>query len=279
MRRPGRLALAAALFATLAVVTVQVAGPLVGFGPFRAPVAHASGARMAILQFNMCGWSCGTGLTVAHDVESSINRHSPQPDVVTLEEVCQSQYEDIYATLTPYYGRFFSTIQNKCGSGDNYGIAILVRTSNFTYLGERWLPKTSGEDRKLGCISTNAFGGPQPLVACVTHITTVQADQSAQIAFVASKARSYYAGNHVPVGGDFNVVPAHPFMNPMYNSHYLPAGSGVFAEADLPYQGDHHSSCDGCSVNEFTSCGGQHIPCSDPPLLSRQHQDRLHLPR
>lgn len=263
-RRSWHFALAAAVLATAAVV-VQVAAPLVGFGPLRAPAAYASGATMAILQFNMCGQAsphgCGTGLTVAHDVESSINGHSPQPDVVTLEEVCRSQYEDMYSTLAPYYGLFFTTVTNGCASGDNYGIAILVRTSNFTYLGEWWLPKTSGEARKVGCLSTNAFGGSQPLVACVTHITIVGADIPGQVAFVASKVGNYYAQNHLLVGGDFNTPSASSAMNSLYNPYYSPAGTGIFAEADLPYQGNRHNGSDISTINEFTVCGGHRYPC------------------
>jgi endonuclease/exonuclease/phosphatase family metal-dependent hydrolase len=249
----------------LALLSGSMAVPLMSATP-----ASATGITMSILQFNMCGNACGKGLTVAHDVESSVNSHSPQPSVITLEEVCRGQYNDIYGSLTPYYGHFAVTKAGGCSNGEDYGIAILVRTGSYTYLGDWKLPESSSgsEDRRLACLSTNAFGGSQPLVACVTHITTVSADIPSQISTVASKVRGYYNGNHVLLGGDFNTKPGTSAMNPLYNNSYSPAGSGFMAEADLPYQGNRNSGSDGSSTNEYTSCGGQHTGCGGSNLYS-----------
>jgi endonuclease/exonuclease/phosphatase family metal-dependent hydrolase len=257
IRFRGRLA------GVMAILATAFVAPFVATTP-----AHASGITMSILQFNMCGHACGTGLTVAHDVESSINGHSPQPSIVTLEEVCRSQYNDIYGTLVPYYGHFITTVAGACGGGDDYGIAVLVKTSSYTYLGDWALPATSGEARRMGCLQTSAFNGSQPVVACVTHITTVGADIPGQVAFVATKMQGFYSGHHVIIGGDLNTTPGTSAMSKMYDSHNSPAGTGIFAEADLPYNGNRNSGSDGSTYNEYTSCGGQHYGCGGAQFWS-----------
>jgi endonuclease/exonuclease/phosphatase family metal-dependent hydrolase len=77
---------------------------------------------------------------------------------------------------------------------------------------------------------------------------------------VANKVKGYYSGNHVLVGGDFNTTPGNAAMNKMYNASYSPAGTGIFAEADLP-SGNRNSGFDISTTNEWTSCGGQHYGC------------------
>ena len=96
-----------------------------------------------------------------------------------------------------------------------------------------WQLPGAHEPRKLACIRTAATGGgTQPLVACVTHIDYHSDVQAAQIQFVANKGREYWNGNHVLIGGDFNVSPTDSKLNPMYTSAHSPAGSGIFNEAD-----------------------------------------------
>ena len=81
----------------------------------------AVGQTVSILQFNMCGDSCNSGsLTVADDVVNSVNNHSPQPSVVTLEEVCQGHVHHIWSTLIPYYGMFIPTGAHPCANGDAF---------------------------------------------------------------------------------------------------------------------------------------------------------------
>jgi endonuclease/exonuclease/phosphatase family metal-dependent hydrolase len=94
----------------------------------------------------------------------------------------------------------------------------------------------------MSCLKMSAFGGSQPLVACVTHIATQSADIPEQVSYVASKARGYYSGNHVLLAGDFNTKPGTSAMNPVYNTTYSPAGTGFMAEADLPYAGNRNTA-------------------------------------
>jgi endonuclease/exonuclease/phosphatase family metal-dependent hydrolase len=237
-----------------------------------ATAAQAASVPLTFFQFNMCGHSCNDGnLNVSNDVINSVNNRNPQPFVVTLNEVCRNQYNNIYFTLAPYYGRFETTVANGCGSGNDYGIAILLRTSNFSTVGVWNLPNPGGNElRKLVCLSTSATGGgTQPLVACVTHIDNHDANIAQQITFVANTTRPLWSGNHVMVGGDFNVGPSDSRLNPMYGPSYSPAGTGIFNEADAPSSLSRSGGSAGSSTNEYT---GQ---CTSTPCGSNQ----LWLPR
>ena len=216
IRLTGLLALAVAA-AVLPIVTAE---------PAQASVAHK------YFHFNMCGNKCrGGNLDVANDVINSVNNSSPQPFAMTLNEVCRNQYNHIYSSLLPYYGRFEVTVPGACSNGTDYGIAVLVRTSSYQFHAAWRLPG-GYEARKLACIKTSATGGgTQPLMACVTHIDYHSDVQAAQIRFVADRGREMWSGHHVLIGGDFNVTPGSSTLNPMYSSQY-PNGSGVFSEAD-----------------------------------------------
>jgi endonuclease/exonuclease/phosphatase family metal-dependent hydrolase len=211
----------------LAVLVIAASATLVAL----PGSAHATAYSHTYLQFNMCGNRCnGGGLTVANDTINSINNRSPQPFIVTLNEVCENQYSHMYYTLAPYYGRFDPT-GPICSNGARYGNAILIRTSNFSYLGSWLLPSPSGgEARRVMCISAPLSGAPR-LVACVTHISNISGNIASQISAVASRANSYYSTSGVLVGGDFNTDPWNYRMNPMYSPCYA-GGTGIFYEAD-----------------------------------------------
>lgn len=238
------------LVAVLAAVapTVLVATP-----------AHAASVSHKYFHFNMCGNKCrGGNLDVANDVINSVNSSSPQPFAITLNEVCRNQYDHLYYNLTPYYGRFEVTVPGACSNGSDYGIAVMVRTWNYSFYGAWQLPG-GYERRKLVCIKTSATGGgTQPLIACATHIDYHSDVQAAQIQFVADRGREMWSGNHVLIGGDFNVTPGSSKLNPMYSSLY-PSGTGIFNEADAA---NYSRSGGGVSVsyNEYTG-GCTSYPC------------------
>lgn len=263
---------------------VRAAGLLLLAGmavPLAGPVpAYAASVVHTYLQFNMCGNACNSGgLDVANDVVASVNSRSPF--VVTLNEVCRNQYSHIWATLIPYYGKFETTVPGACANGADYGNAILLRTSSFTDLAPTgWtLPNPGGnETRKLSCLRTSATGGgTQPLVACVTHIDYHDANLAQQVASVASTTRALWSGNHVLVGGDFNIRPTDPRLNPMYAPGYSPAGTGVFNEADAPSSLSRSGGGAGSATNEYTGqcfsrpCGTTWLPRAkiDYMFLSR----------
>jgi endonuclease/exonuclease/phosphatase family metal-dependent hydrolase len=238
----------------LAIACVLVTVPL-----FRPAPVNAASASLSFLQFNMCGNACGTQMTVVTDLENSINNHSPQPFVVTLDEVCRSQYKKLWGDLVPYYGHFETTVAGRCWDGSDYGIAILLRTSAFSYLGSWWLPNPgNNEPRKMSCLQTDVPGASQPLVACVTHIDTHSANIPSQISAVASRAQSYWSGHKVLVGGDFNTTPSNSALNPMYSTSYA-NGTGVFNEADSSNFSRGGGGV-GSTYNEYTG-GCASYPC------------------
>ncbi|MEV4412996.1 endonuclease/exonuclease/phosphatase family protein [Catellatospora sp. NPDC049609] len=227
--------------------------------PFVSPApAQAASVTHVYLHFNMCGNKCNSaGLGVANAVISSINNRNPQPLVVTLNEVCRSQYNHMYGSLAPYYGRFETTVPARCADGSDYGIAILLKTSVYSFAGAWWLPeadKPSVEDRKVMCLRTTATGGgTQPLVACVTHIDPDSAVSDNQIQAVSDYVEPLWSGNHVMVGGDFNVTPKSSRINPMYSNQYSPAGNGIFNEADRPTTWSRNTDGCACATNEYTT--------------------------
>jgi len=248
----------------LLLVTLVATGIVGTVGTTPANAASAIG----ILQFNMCGNVCtNDSIPTADAVVSSITNHSPQPAFVMLEEVCRDQYNEIWNLLPTYDGYFIKTVTGGCSGGSmDYGIAILTKTFSWTQLGPWKLPEqvgyTSDEDRYLGCLQTSTFGGSQPIVACVTHISTNSHNQPGQVQFVASKGSYYYNGHKVIVGGDFNLTPPVQSMNPMYDSAYSPTGSGIFNEADAdPSTLSRTGGGAGSTYNEYTVCGGNRKPC------------------
>ncbi len=197
------------------------------YAVLRLPVAaSAEPGAVTFLQFNMCGSACGTRLTVVGDLEREIRGHDPQPYVVTLDEVCRGQYDRLVADLH-YAGHFEPTVRNRCWDGSDYGIAILLRTSEVRHLGSWPLPAPAGgEPRALACVRSTARD--RPLVGCVTHLDTDPANSPSQVAAVAGRTAAF-PGPTV-VGGDFNAPPDSAAMDPMYGAfdEVEPGRGGAF---------------------------------------------------
>jgi endonuclease/exonuclease/phosphatase family metal-dependent hydrolase len=174
----------------------------------RLPVAaSAEPGTLTFLQFNLCGSACDTRFTVVADLEREIRGHTPQPYVVTLNEVCRGQYAKLVADLH-YAGHFEPTVRDRCWDGSDYGIAILVRTGAVTLAGSWPLPAPAGgEPRRLACVRDRL------LVGCVTHLDTDPANTPSQVAEVAARTASL--SPVVVVGGDFNATPDSAALRPM----------------------------------------------------------------
>jgi endonuclease/exonuclease/phosphatase family metal-dependent hydrolase len=215
------------------------------YAMLRLPAPADASSGLTFLQFNMCGRACGTHLTIARDVETAISGHSPRPFVVTLDEVCRSQYDRLVADLR-YSGHFEPTVRDRCWDGSDYGIAILLRTGSVDYLGSWPLPSPAGgEPRTLSCVRATLRS--QPLVGCVAHLDTDPANTPSQVAAVAARTAGFTADS-VVVGGDFNATPDSAAMDPMY---------GAFDEAE-PVRGGEFTG--GCVVTRCGSRPGYHHP-------------------
>jgi endonuclease/exonuclease/phosphatase family metal-dependent hydrolase len=167
---------------------------------------------LTILQFNMCGDACQTRFAVVADLESEITGRGRPPFVVTLDEVCRRQYDRLLADL-PYRGHFQPTVRNRCSDGSDYGIAVLVRSSDVEYAGSEPLPAPAGgEPRTVTCVRTRVQA--HPLVACATHLDTDPANTASQVAAVDDHAEAFRDAA-VVVGGDFNTTPGGAALHPM----------------------------------------------------------------
>ncbi len=236
-----------------------------------SPVSPASAATapMSFLQFNLCGISCGQGALAARDLEAAVTAKAPRPYVVTLQEVCRSVLTTALAALPAYRGRFEVTKAAACADGSDFGIALMVRTGQYTYLGSWWLPNPgNNEPRRIACLQTSVAGASRPLVACVTHIDNRVGNQPAQVADVAARVAAYAVDNAVVLGGDFNLSPPNAALDAVYDSDY-PSGRGTFVEADsgnLKRSGGSATS----AYLQWTNCkGGAGCPSATNPTYRK----------
>jgi len=176
--------------------------------------AAATPGRQTYLQLNMCGNACNHGgLAVVRHIEAAIR--SARPYAVTLNEVCENQFDQLSADLAVYRGRFDPT-GPICGNGVRYGNAILMRTKAVKLVGSWSLPSVAGgEPRRLMCVSPGQ-AGPVPLIACVTHLSFLQEEIAAQTDAVADLVRGLRASHAILLGGDFNAPPADPRLDLIY---------------------------------------------------------------
>ena len=171
------------------------------------------------LQFNMCGNLCNHGaLDVVRNLEDTVS--AERPAAVTLNEVCENQYDQLRLDLPGFGGRFDPTGPH-CDNGTRYGNAVLTRGSAADLVGSWPLPNPGGDEgRRLMCVRGRA------LVVCVTHVSFVAANIAVQVDAVAGILRGLPAGAPVLLGGDFNADPADARMDPLYRT-----GSGALTEA------------------------------------------------
>jgi endonuclease/exonuclease/phosphatase family metal-dependent hydrolase len=186
--------------------------------------AQATPLRPTYLQFNLCGNACNRGgLAVVDRLTAAIRERSPM--AVTLNEVCQNQYDHLLAGLPGYHGRFDPTGPH-CRNSTRYGNAILIRSPDVALVGSWALPNPGGDEtRRLLCLRT---GSGRPLTVCVTHISNVDANVGPQVEAVA---RRLHGRAPLLLGGDFNTDPGDPRLDPLYSNCYR-LGTGDFREAD-----------------------------------------------
>jgi endonuclease/exonuclease/phosphatase family metal-dependent hydrolase len=227
--------------------------------------ATAATAKVTFLQFNVCGKTCHNGTAVVGDIENAVTSASPQPYVLTLNEMCGSDYAKLTADLSAYHGHFTALQAHGCPDGTDYGDAVLLRTSSFTYLGSWALPRPGGgEARQIICLKSTVAGASRPLVACVTHIDYRTSNIAQQVAAVSSRAGGYAPANAVLVGGDFNSTPTSSALNMMYSASYA-GGRGQFVEADSA-NSSRTGGGSSSTYNQFTGCGGPPCPSAAHPM-------------
>jgi endonuclease/exonuclease/phosphatase family metal-dependent hydrolase len=189
---------------------------------------RAAEYRHTYLQYNLCGNACSEGgYGVVDELAGWIERRRPY--AVTLNEVCENQYERLRADLGAYVGFFEPTA--RCRTGARYGNVILVRSTDVARVGSWELPNPAGDERRrLLCVRAHRLSAG-PLVVCVTHISNYAGNIAAQVEVVAAHVNRIAVDQAVLVGGDFNTDPADSRLDPLYRA-CGGSGAGAFHEAD-----------------------------------------------
>ena len=179
--------------------------------PTGQPAAATPAGTQSYLQFNMCGNQCNHGgLAVVRNLEQTIG--GDRPVAVTLNEVCENQYDRLRRDLSGYRGGFDPT-GPRCDNGTRYGNAVFVRGSGLDTVGSWQLPNPgSDETRRLMCVR-----GRPALVVCVTHISFVAENIGVQVDAVAGILRGLRGDGPVLLGGDFNTDPTDTRLDPVYS--------------------------------------------------------------
>ena len=177
------------------------------------PSHAAEGARVRVLQMNLCNSGlagCYTGKSVARAV--AVIR-AQAPDLVTLNEVCRADVPVLERALAATDSSSattsaFQPAMNRhtgdavhCRNGEPYGIALLSRRSALRTAGGIYPTQNPAdpEQRAWLCLKTPGFA------ACTTHLDATNAA-------VARAQCRYLIGTVLPkmgapvvLGGDFNL--------------------------------------------------------------------------
>ncbi len=218
-----------ALPKSLASITTAIAAVAAAVAFAVSGSAHATGFTQTYLQLNMCGNVCNNGdYAVTDHIEATIAEHAPT--VVSLDEVCENQYDRLRTDLTAYRGQFDATGPT-CQDGARYGIALFARTPDLALIGSWLLPNPANDEtRRLMCLRMKV--GTEPVVlVCATHISSFLANVGPQVSAVAGILDGIGGSAPVLLAGDFNTDPGDARLNPLYSSCY-PGGTGRFRESD-----------------------------------------------
>jgi endonuclease/exonuclease/phosphatase family metal-dependent hydrolase len=202
-----------------------------------------------VMHMNICGnicWSATAPDGGGVESRGSVSRMTKvlaavdnyDPDIVTFNEICYSQYRAIYTDMIARgYGCTYSstTTGSKCDDfdsswGTGAGNAIFSKGPVPNVQQFYLLPNASGaQPRQLLCTDTKVQG--VDCKVCTTHLTNDSAYRLQQIKYIANKATSWIAVKPLIITGDFNAQPGDPEMNWMYATAYT-NGLGLFQEAD-----------------------------------------------
>jgi endonuclease/exonuclease/phosphatase family metal-dependent hydrolase len=216
---------------SLASITTAIAAVAAAVAFAVSGAAHATGFTQTYLQLNMCGNVCNNGgYGVTDHIEATVAQRAP--NVLTLDEVCENQYDRLRSDLTAYQGHFDATGPT-CQDGARFGNALFARTADLTFIGSWLLPNPADDEtRRLMCLRMRVAGEPT-VVICATHISSYLANVGPQVSAVAGILDGIGGSDPVVLAGDFNTDPGDGRLNPLYSSCYA-GGTGRFRESDSP---------------------------------------------
>ena len=196
-----------------------------------SPAAGSAGSAGAgktkrYLQLNIAGNHMhGGAVTPAKSVVARVKKE--QPYVVTLNEVCATQFTYLKKELADDgYRAAHGLTGTHCEDGSAFGNVVLIRIES-SVVGNWELPNpVNGEHRRLLCVKATNYA----MVACATHISYGKEDKAGQVQAVADRVAAFRdQGYRVILGGDFNLQPSSPELDPIYDGCY-PSGGGVLFE-------------------------------------------------
>ncbi|MFD5078596.1 endonuclease/exonuclease/phosphatase family protein [Streptomyces sp. NPDC058371] len=281
MPRAGALFVGSVVAVLVAATTSACGAP----GPKETDRPAPGHPTLRVLQYNLCGaaahctWNAGgsgADTSVARVVSEA---RDLEPDIITLNEICLTQYASLKRQLAAAgrrmdgtYASFHDNVPN-CGGTGQYGEAVLSRTDvpddvqdfrPFVHTGgERYTNagRTVPVHRGLLCAHTRFAG--RPLTACTAHAYAGAPEQLREIRdWTLEPSRD----TPTVMAGDLNLPP---------DSSALDYLTPHFAEADH----DEEPTADGRKIDyvfadrrHFTVVTGdaRKFPESDHALLTGQ---------
>lgn len=230
-RREGRggrlaagLALAAGLFAIApAPAAVSAAAPE-GTPPVRT------------ISYNVCGASSVCQSTMTLDAwADGLQGHVTDwdADVVMLQEMCKGQLDALHDRLPGYVPVWASTqTADGCGKWSDdksFGQALLVKgiQSEVTPMSAEVTPPGFTEEKRTVVCAKAPVDG-HPALVCGTHLRKDEAAQN-DTPVLMERIEGWSGGLPVILAGDFNAIPRHAIMDPVFAGR---PGTLALAEAD-----------------------------------------------
>ncbi|MEV7522496.1 FG-GAP-like repeat-containing protein [Streptomyces sp. NPDC091371] len=218
------LALVAGLFAIAPAPAAVSVGAPEGTPPVRT------------ISYNVCGQSSVCQSTMSVDAwADGLQGHITDwdADVVMLQEMCKGQLDALRGRLPGYVPVWTgSKTYDGCGKwgGDKtFGQALLVKgiQSEVTPMSaEVTPPGFAGEKRWVVCAKAPVDG--HPVLACGTHLRQ-DLDAQNDTPALMERIEGWAGGLPVILAGDFNAVPRHAIMDPVFAGR---PGTLALAEAD-----------------------------------------------
>lgn len=174
-------------------------------------------------------------------VETSVNYR--EPTFLALQEVCESQAEELARRLDGRYEVYFDPVPARaydsgeyvtCDNDARYGNAVLyqsefaddIETSSHP-LGTS--PGGGREMRQMACVSSASKG----TVFCTAHLSShSEDDRMVEASTIRDVLDEDYAGMTILLGGDLNDPPDAETLDNLYDSRYGWRAQGGLKEVD-----------------------------------------------
>ena len=208
------------VLARLHLVTLLVAAGVV----VAAPAVNAA-QSYRVLQLNLChsgvNTSCFNGDNVIQEARDLINARQPQ--VVTLNEICRADLDQLAPSMGNGYRAFAPALRPdgtpvRCVNGDEYGNGLIFRATGATSFSGVYTTQDGGSERRVYVCAEFS-----DLLGCTTHLSTTGSVAMAQCkAAIAMLRDRGAAGRATFLAGDFNMRYAPLFGQNVQNCNSSP---------------------------------------------------------